>query len=140
MKSRKMKKDWVRFVTLALIVEKILQHVTVTTAFYFQWDGIKSLVVVDANILLVLSGIAAILFCVGLWGMVSRQKWAAGLVIGLALFDLVGEFVAQGKITIVITVSFLVAAILLALALIYRSRPLFWDKILANDSARGGKS
>jgi hypothetical protein len=42
------------------------------------------------------------------------------LLIGLALFDVVGECVAQGLFTIVITVSFLVATLLLSLTIVYR--------------------
>jgi hypothetical protein len=60
--------------------------------------------------------------------MLSQQKWATGLVILLALFDILGEFVAQGTIGIVITVSFLVAVILLILALIYRRGELKTEK------------
>jgi hypothetical protein len=52
--------------------------------------------------------------------MLTQQNWASNLVIALALFDMIGEFIAQGRIDIVITVSFLVATILLILALLYR--------------------
>jgi hypothetical protein len=45
-------------------------------------------------------------------------------VIALALFDIIGEFVAQGKLDIMITVSFIVAIILLILASIYRQQRL----------------
>jgi hypothetical protein len=46
------------------------------------------------------------------------------LLIGLALFDIIGEFVAQGVISIVITVSFLVATLLLILTLVYRRQEM----------------
>jgi hypothetical protein len=48
-----------------------------------------------------------------------RRPWAINLIAALALFDIVGEFVAQGTIGIVITVSFLVAILVLILALTY---------------------
>ncbi len=49
-----------------------------------------------------------------------RKTWAIRLVIAPALFDIMGEFVAQGKPGITITVSFLAATILLILSLVYR--------------------
>jgi hypothetical protein len=52
--------------------------------------------------------------------MIKRKRWAIDLVIGLAFFDIIGEFVAQGTIVILITVSFLVATLLLILAFLYR--------------------
>ena len=61
-------------------------------------------------------------FC--LWGMVQQAAWAINLLIAHAVFDIVGEFMAQGKISITTTVSFLVAIILLVLALIYRRHDL----------------
>lgn len=56
--------------------------------------------------------------------MIAEQKWVLNLIIALALFDIVGEFVAQGGISIVITLSFVVAVILLVLTLLYRRREL----------------
>jgi hypothetical protein len=114
------KTAWIRYLLIALIVEKIFQHVFVTLAFYFNWAEIRSRVVVSPDVLMILGAVVAVLFALGLWGMVGQQKWAINLVIALALFDLVGEFVAQGKISIVMTVSFIVATILLILALLYR--------------------
>jgi hypothetical protein len=64
----------------------------------------------------------ALLFMLSLWGMITQKKWAVNLVIGLALFDIVGEYVAQGTLHIVITVSILVATILLILGLVHRRR------------------
>ena len=51
----------------------------------------------------------AILFALSLWGMLSGKRWALSLLIGLAVFDILGEFVAQGTLAIKIHVSFLVA-------------------------------
>ncbi|MCB8982640.1 MAG: hypothetical protein H6659_02340 [Ardenticatenaceae bacterium] len=111
---------WVRYVLIVLVAEKIVQHIFVTLAFFFDWQGIGATVAVNPQVLLVLGAIAAILFALSLWGLLSQQKWAVNLIIGLALFDIIGEFVAQGTMGIVINVSFLVATVLLILALFYR--------------------
>jgi len=103
-----------------LIAEKIIQHIFVTLAFYFNWADIASTVVVSPTILMILGALVALLFVLSLWGMIKKQNWAVNLVIFLALFDIVGEFVAQGTIGIVITVSFSIAVLLLILALILR--------------------
>jgi hypothetical protein len=73
---------------------------------------------------MIIGAIVAVLFILSLWGMITQQKWVINLVITLAFFDIIGEFVAQGKIIIMITVSFLVATILLILALLYRRQEL----------------
>jgi len=105
---------------ILLIVEKIIQHIFVTLAFYFNWADIASTVVVSPAVLMVLGAVVAVLFMVSLWGMIKKRIWAINLVIALASFDLLGEFVAQGRIDILITVSFIVATLLLILALMYR--------------------
>jgi hypothetical protein len=120
--EKKAKIDWIRYILIALIVEKILQHCFVTLAFYFDWGGIGATVAVNPNILMILGAIVCVLFMLALWGMISRKKWATSLIVGLALFDILGEFIAQGKIGIDVTVSFLVASALLILGLIYRRK------------------
>jgi hypothetical protein len=118
----KPKMDWLLVLMVILVCEKIIQHVTVSLAFIFDWMGIRESVAVDYRILLVSGAIVAVLFGLDLWGLLTGRKWAIPLVIGLAIFDILGEFFAQGVGTIVITVSFLVAWTLLLLALIERSR------------------
>jgi hypothetical protein len=112
--------NWVYYALIVLIIEKIIQHIFVTLAFYFNWADIASTVVVSSTVLMVLGAFVAVLFMVSLWGMVNKRDLAINLVIFLALFDIIGEFVAQGRIGIMITVSFIVAVILLIVALIYR--------------------
>lgn len=114
--------SWIRYALIVLIVEKIVQHAVMTLALFFNWKEIGSTVAVSPSILTVLGAIVALLFMLSLWGMITRKQWAVNLVIGLALFDIVGEFVAQGTLYIVITVSILVAAMLLILGLVYRRR------------------
>ncbi len=114
------KRDWLRLIITVLVAEKIVQHVAVTAALAFDWYGIRSTVAVPPDALLLLGAIVAVLFAVALWGLVKQRRWAAGLVIGLALFDVLGEFVAQGTVGIQLNVSFLVASTLLILCLAYR--------------------
>lgn len=111
------------YLLILLIIEKLIQHIVVTLAFYFNWADIASTVVVPAKILMVLGALVAVLFALSLWGFVRKQPWAINLAIFLALFDIVGEFVAQGKMGITITVSFLVATLLLVVGLLYRPSP-----------------
>lgn len=111
---------WLKYALMILVAEKIIQHIFVTVAFYFNWGGIASSVVVNFKILMILGAVVAILFILSLWGLITQQKWATILIVGLALFDLIGEFVAQGTIFIAISVSFMVASLLLILTLLYR--------------------
>ena len=117
-----MKSNWVRHLLILLIIEKIIQHIFVTLAFYFNWADLISTVVVSPTILMILGALIAVLFMLSFWGMMRKQLWSIPLVIFLALFDIIGEFVAQGKFGIRITVSFIVAILLLILALMYRRR------------------
>jgi hypothetical protein len=122
--ARSAKPAWLRYVLIALLIEKTIQHIVVTIAFYFNWGDIGSTVVVNPSILMILGALVAVLFALSLWGVIAQHKWAINLMIALALFDIIGEFVAQGTITITITVSFLVAVLLLILALTYRRQEL----------------
>jgi membrane-bound ClpP family serine protease len=115
---------WIRTIIIVLICEKIIQHILVTLAFYHNWSDIRSDVAVNPDVLMVLGGSVAVLFVLSLWGMINRRKWVTLMLIGLALFDIIGEFVAQGVISIVITVSFLVATLLLILTLVYRRQEM----------------
>lgn len=111
---------WLKIIITVLLIEKVIQHTVVTLAFYFDWGGIRSTVAVNPDILMVVGGLIGVLFALSLWGLINQRKWAIDLVIGLALFDFFGEYVAQGTVWIVITVSFLVAILLFGLALFYR--------------------
>ncbi len=113
-------RGWLAYIIMALLAEKIIQHVFVTTAFYFDWNDIGSTVAVSPMILTVLGGLAAVLFAVALWAMIRGRAWAAHLIIGLALFDIAGEFVAQGTLAIGLNVSFIVATAILVLVLLHR--------------------
>lgn len=118
--ARNVKTNWVKHIVTALVFEKSIQHIFVTAAFYFNWKNIGSTVAVDPEILMILGAVIAIFFILSLWGIMAQKRWAINLITALALFDIIGEFVAQGKIDIMINVSFIVAAILLVLSLFYR--------------------
>ena len=107
---------WLRYALILLLAEKIVQHVFVTLAFWFNWQNIAATVVVNATILTVLGALAAVLYALALWGALHDKKWASLLAGGMALFDIVGEFAAQGTLAIQLNVSFLVAVLLLVLA------------------------
>jgi hypothetical protein len=117
-----MKTAWIKNILLILIVEKFIQHIVVSFAFYCDWTSIRSTVVVSPDLLIALGIILVFLFALSFWGMLTQQNWAINLVIGLAWFDIIGEFVAQGKIMIAIPISFIVAWILLIFAISYRNR------------------
>jgi hypothetical protein len=118
--AKSVKTNWIKYILIALIFEKSIQHIFVTVAFYLNWENIGSTVAVSPRILMILGALIAFLFILCLWGIITQKKWAINLIIALALFDIIGEFVAQGKIGIMINVSFIVATILLVLSLFYR--------------------
>ena len=114
--------NWQKWTLVALLLEKTIQHIVVTLAFYTDWQGIRATVVADPDFLMVAGGFLALLFGLNLWAVVTKQRWALDLAIGLALCDIVGEFFAQGTFAIVVTFSFLVAIALLLLVLAMRRR------------------
>jgi hypothetical protein len=111
---------WGYYLLILLIIEKIIQHTFVTLAFYFNWADVASTVAVSPTILMILGALVGVLFGLSLWGMIRKKTWAVNLMIGLALFDIIGEFVAQGEVCILINVSFIAATLLLIFALSYR--------------------
>jgi hypothetical protein len=114
----RLRRTFLDYALLVLVAEKIIQHILVSLAFYLNWADIESTVVVHPTILLVLGSTIAALFCVAFWGLIRSRSWAINLVLGLALFDIIGEFIAQGTLMITIPVSFLVACVLVVLAIV----------------------
>ncbi len=114
-----MKSNRLYYVLILLVIEKIIQHIVVTFAFYFNWKDIASTVAISPTVLMVAGAIVAVLFTIALWGMLTKRAWTLKLLIALALFDIIGEFAAQGVICIVLNVSFIVATLLLILSLLY---------------------
>jgi hypothetical protein len=108
---------WLRAAMLLLIAEKVIQHVAVTSAFALDIGGIRASVALDYRLFLWAGAASAVLFALSGWALARKKTWATGLIIALALVDIAGEFLAQGTLMITLNVSFLVALILLALAL-----------------------
>jgi hypothetical protein len=109
---------------LLLLAEKTVQHVFVTLAFARNWGDIRSQVVVNPDALMYSGAVVAVLFAICFWGLLVKKRWAINLALALALFDIIGEFVAQGTLAIDTTVSFIVAVILLVLTLLLRRQSL----------------
>lgn len=107
---------------LALAVEKTVQHVFITWAFAADRFDLREQVAPPYEVLMWSGGAVAVLFAVAAWGAWLRRRWAATLLVALALFDIVGEFVGQGTLIIDLVVSFVVAWVVLLLALRARSR------------------
>ncbi|MDH5733583.1 MAG: hypothetical protein OEY88_07360 [Candidatus Bathyarchaeota archaeon] len=93
----------------------MIQHVVVSVSFFYNNSDIRSTVAVQYEVLMISGAIVAVLFAAALWGVIERRNWGLLLVAVLAAFDIVGEFIAQGTIFITITVSILVAIVLLVL-------------------------
>jgi hypothetical protein len=111
-----------RIALIILVGEKIIQHALVTIAFYFNWMDIRLTVAVPADILMILGAVVTVLYTLCFWAIMTQKRWSNVLLMGLALFDIVGEFIAQGRLDITINVSILVAFSLLILALFYRKQ------------------
>jgi uncharacterized membrane protein (UPF0136 family) len=84
------------YLLIILLGEKVIQHVIVSLSFLYDIGGIRSTVAVDDEALMISGAIIAVLFVVALWGVIRKTNWGLFLVALLAIFDIVGEFVAQG--------------------------------------------
>ncbi|MCK9495848.1 MAG: hypothetical protein M0R75_10180 [Dehalococcoidia bacterium] len=96
-------------------------------AFATDRFDLRTQVIPPYEILLVVGGIADILFGVAAVGVWGQQRWAAYLLIALALVDIFGEFIAQGTVMIHIVVSFIVAWAVLLLA--WRARRRYGNAV-----------
>jgi len=97
---------------MALLIEKVIQHVYVTGAFLLDIGGIRSVVALDYRFFMMSGGVVAVAYGATFFAIYMRYGWGLSLVAVLAVFDVVGEFVAQGRFDIVLNVSFIVAVIL----------------------------
>jgi hypothetical protein len=112
------KRQIIHFGILALTFEKILQHLL--TALFFAVDipsigrpDIGSTFQLSAAMMVFLNAIVFILFGLCFWGRVQGELWHQPLLVGLALFDILAEFVFHGFFYI--TISVIVSVALLAL-------------------------
>lgn len=110
-------RNWMLWLLGVMSAEKIVQHTIVTWALLVDLDNLRQDVAVDYQWLVVVGGMVGTLFAVGLAGLFMGQRWSLILLSGLALVDVVGEFVAQGTVAITVTVSFVVAVAILGLSL-----------------------
>lgn len=120
--TRNAKRNWLWYALLILTIEKTIQHIFVTLAFWTDLDGIRSKVVVSPYLLMIAGATVAVLFVIVLWGLVTERIWSLNLLLGLALFDIFGEFIAQGRLDIEIPLSFIVALAIFVLTLVYKRK------------------
>jgi hypothetical protein len=101
---------------LVLTIEKMVQHLLTAIFFLFDIPGIgrpeigSTFKLSDAT-MVVLNIIVSVLFALGFWGRLQSKKWHRPLLIGLAILDILAEFVFHGFFFI--TVSVIVAVVLL---------------------------
>ncbi len=101
---------------MTLCVEKLAQHTVITWAFFADLGDLREEVAVDYRWLAATGAVIGLLFLVAFVALVARQRWSLTLLSGLAGVDIVGEFIAQGTVVITLTVSFVVALVILILA------------------------
>jgi hypothetical protein len=110
------------YVLIVLSIEKVIQHMVVSYAFYVDLGGIRTSVVVDHRILMISGFIVGILFLVNIPYLYQQRRFSFRLLFGLALFDFFGEFAAQGTLLIDITISFVVALAIIIILLISKKQ------------------
>ncbi|HNB52079.1 MAG TPA: hypothetical protein PK530_09060 [Anaerolineales bacterium] len=98
-----------------LSLEKFVQHMAGTYAFAVNLRAIRGSVVVDYRFLMVMGFFVGLLFLVNVRGLYQEVFSSRLALFFLALFDFVGEFIAQGKLAIELTVSFLVATVIMVI-------------------------
>ena len=118
----KIKENFLLYILVFLSLEKFIQHVVVTYAFYVDLGEIRNTVMVDHRFLMISGFIVGILFLINIPFLLQRKRSSFSILFFLALFDFIGEFIAQGTLTINITLSFLVASIILLILIIERKR------------------
>ena len=98
---------------LLLSIEKVVQHLFVTFAFAVDLGDIRASVVIDHTTLMIVGFVVGLLFAVSARLQVRNERRGYRLLLYLALFDFVSEFVAQGTLAIEIVFSIIVATIIL---------------------------
>lgn len=98
---------------LVLSIEKVIQHLFVTYAFAIDMGDIRDSVVIHHTPLMIVGFVVGLLFAASAWLQYRNERRGYLLLLYLALFDFIGEFVAQGTLAIEIVVSIVVAAIIL---------------------------
>lgn len=109
-------------VLIVLSVEKFIQHMFVTYALVVDFADIRATVVLDHRLLVVSGFIVGWLFLINIPFLWLRRRGSFYLLFGLALFDIIGEFIAQGTLFIDMVLSFVVALVIVLILLAYRKR------------------
>ena len=117
-------------ILMILSLEKFVQHIYVTYAFMEDLGSIRQFVTLDYRIFMISGFLVGLLFLVSFFLMFRRNRFGLDLLLGLALFDFVGEFVAQGTLFIAIPVSFIVASLIIVVLLVTRKSLVQEDKVL----------
>lgn len=65
---------WLKAALAALVFEKVIQHIFVTAAFFLDLNGVRSTVAVNPDVLMILGASLAVLFMLGLWGLLGRER------------------------------------------------------------------
>lgn len=98
---------------LLLSIEKVVQHLFVTYAFAVDLGDIRASVVIHHIPLMIVGFVVGLLFAVSARLQFNNERRGYLLLLYLALFDFVSEFVAQGTLAIEIVFSIVVATIIL---------------------------
>ena len=116
------KRSWSYYLLIILLIEKIIQHCYVTVALYYNIGDIRSTVSVEFLWLMITGALVGVLFAFALISLLKKQMWSLPLIFILAVFDIIGEFIAQGRLSITVTISFIVAWLLILLVFIQMMR------------------
>jgi hypothetical protein len=115
-------------VLMILSLEKSIQHMFVTYAFIVNLGEIRESVTLNYQFFMVSGFFVGILFLASLFLLIRRDPRGLKLLLYLALFDFFGEFIAQGRLFITVTVSFMVASLIILV--IWRKQ----DELLYSDA------
>lgn len=104
---------WAQRVLVLLCVEKVAQHAVVTWALVTNRFGLRESLAVRYEVVAVAGGVIGVLYVVALGGLYAQWGAVPKLLTALALADIVGEFVVQGTLLITVTLSFVVAILVM---------------------------
>lgn len=112
----------IRIILLILLSEKIIQHALTALAFAVAIPGVGSPSIgnrfeISDQVMAISNSILVVLFGLSILGIIKNKTWSKTLVIILAGFDIVAEFIFHGLFYI--TISVIVSAMLIILTLIF---------------------
>ncbi len=110
-----------RILFLALLLEKVIQHLFVSWALFADYGDIRSSIAYDYRYFLAAGLALALLFSIAFYAKLKRKKWSDALIICLAITDIIGEFIAQGTLFVAVNVSFIIAVALLMLTFLQKT-------------------